>query len=130
MGLPAVSASAQLACSMGTAPGALGVLPTARVFTEGPPAATIADTAPFVNIPPFGMCRSLGNPSVAAATSAAGGVLTPQACLPATGPPWTPGAPRTLIGGMPALTAASTCMCSYGGVVSITYPATVKTTQA
>ena len=67
-------------------------------------------------------------PTVAAATSAALGVLTPMPCVPAVVAPWVPGAPRTLIGGKPALTSGSTCTCAYGGVISLTFPGAVRTT--
>jgi hypothetical protein len=81
-----------------------------------------------VNIPPFGMCASLANPTVAAATTAALGVLTPMPCTPMVVTPWAPGAPRTLIGGKPALTAGSTCTCAYGGAITITMPGALRTT--
>ena len=87
----------------------------------------ITSTLTGANIPPFGMCTSLANPTVAAATSAALGVLTPMPCLPAVVAPWVPGAPRTLIGGKPALTSGSTCTCAYGGVISLTFPGAVRT---
>ena len=57
----------------------------------GPLAATIMDYAPLVNILPFGMCSSLANPSVASATAAALGVLTPMPCIPVIPAPWVPG---------------------------------------
>lgn len=114
-------------CSFGLAPTVLNVLPTARVMIEGRPAATIMDKNPVVNIPSFGLCSSLANPSVAAATSAALGVLIPMPCVPATVAPWAPGAPRTTIGGMPALVSGSTCPCAFGGVIQFTMPGAVKT---
>ena len=79
---------ALLACSFGVAPSLLTVLPANRVMTSSQPAATIMDHKPMVNITPFGLCMSLANPMVAAATSAALGVLTPQPCLPMTMTPW------------------------------------------
>ena len=92
MGMPAATMSASLLCSFGMAPSTLNVIPTSRVLIEGKPAATIADMAPIVNMPPFGMCMSLTNPTVAAATAAALGVLTPMPCVPAPLGPWKPGA--------------------------------------
>ena len=103
------------------APSVLNVIPSARVMVEGKPAASIMDIAPMTNIPPFGMCMSLSNPTVAAATAAALGVLTPMPCVPVT-TPWKPGAAKTMVGGMPALTVGSTCQCSWGGVIQIMTP--------
>ena len=122
-----VSATAMLQCTFGAAPSSLVVLPVNRVMAEGPPAANIMDHKPMVNILPFGVCSSPANPMVAAATAAAMGVLTPMPCIPATAAPWVVGAPTVLIGGMPALDNVSKCMCSFGGVISVNFPATVKT---
>src|SRR5262245_37160326 len=108
-------------CSFGVAPSTLVVLPTNAVLT-GTPAATIMDHAPIVNIPPFGMCNSMANPMVAAATAAALGVLTPMPCVPVTSAPWLPGAPTVLIGNMPALNNSSKLMCNWGGVIQLTTP--------
>jgi len=99
------------------------VLPVNRTLTGGLPAANIMDHIPLVNIPTFGMCQSPANPMVAAATAAALGVLTPMPCIPATAAPWIPGgAPTVLLGGMPALDASSTLICSYGGMIKINVP--------
>jgi hypothetical protein len=113
---------AQLACSFGTTPSSLVVLPLNRDQTEYQPSANIMDHIPMVNIMTFGMCSSIANPQVAAATSAALGVLTPQPCIPATSSPWTPGSPQVLIANQPALDNASTCMCNWLGVVTVTDP--------
>lgn len=110
-----------MACSFGAAPSSLIVAPANQVLT-GTPAATIMDFAPIANIPPFGMCSSIANPVVAAATTAALGVLTPMPCVPATAAPWVPGAPTVLIGNMPALDSNSKLMCMWGGVIQITSP--------
>lgn len=118
-----ITMSAQLLCSFGVAPAVLSVLPISRVMIESKPAATIMDSLPMVNVPTFGMCMSLANPTVAAATAAALGVLTPMPCVPVT-TPWTPGASKTMIGGKPALTFGSTCTCSWGGAIQIITPAT------
>jgi len=117
-----VCMGAMMQCSFGVAPSSLMVLPANRVMAGGPPAATIMDNAPLVNILPFGMCNSPSNPTVAAATAAALGVLSPMPCIPATAAPWVPGAPTVLIGNMPALTSDCKLMCSYGGVIQIVSP--------
>lgn len=126
MGMPNVTMSASLMCSFGVAPATLVVAPTHRVVVEGKPAATVQDMLP-ANIPTFGMCSSLANPTVASATAAALGVLTPMPCVPLVAGPWQPGAARTTVGGMPALTAGSTCTCAYGGVVMISFPGSLRT---
>ncbi|WP_429310740.1 DUF4280 domain-containing protein [Paenibacillus mucilaginosus] len=96
-------------------------MPVNRV-TAGTPAANIMDHVPMVNILPFGMCSSPANPSVAAATAAALGVLTPMPCMPATAAPWAPGSPQVLLGGMPALNTGSKLLCSWGGVIGVASP--------
>ena len=120
-----VCLGAALQCSFCATPSNLVVLPTNRVLTENKPAANIMDYVPMVNIMPFGMCMSPSNPSVAAATAAAFGVLTPMPCIPVVVAPWTPGSPTVLIANMPALNNTSTCMCTWGGVIMITYPGQV-----
>jgi hypothetical protein len=80
------------------------------------------DHIPVLNVPTFGMCNSPSNPTVAAATAAAMGVLTPMPCVPVTPAPWTPGSPTVLIGNMPALNNSSKLMCTWGGVIQITSP--------
>ncbi len=67
------------------------------------------------------MCMSIANPAVAAATGAAGGVLTPMPCVPATTSPWTPGSQSVAIGGIPALDDACICMCTWAGEQTITF---------
>jgi len=113
---------AVLMCSFGLAPSELTVLPIDRVMTSSQPAATIMDHEPLVNIEPFGMCISLANPMVAAATAAALGVLTPQPCIPMTLAPWVPGAPTVLLGGKPALDNTCQVMCLWGGVITVSVP--------
>jgi uncharacterized Zn-binding protein involved in type VI secretion len=118
---------AMLQCTFGLAPSTLVALPTPRVMIEGRPAAVVTSTITGANIPPFGMCSSLSNPTVAAATSAALGVLTPMPCIPTIVGPWVPGAMRTTLGGVPALTAGSQCVCAFGGVVTMTMSGAVRT---
>lgn len=115
-----VCMGALLQCSFGMAPSSLVVLPTNRVTTQTPD-ANIMDHVPFVNIMPFGMCQSLANPAVAAATAAAFGALTPMPCTPVTAAPWAPGSSTVLIANMPALNSTSKLMCSFGGVIEVTY---------
>ncbi|MBM4330027.1 MAG: DUF4280 domain-containing protein [Deltaproteobacteria bacterium] len=110
-----------LQCSFGMAPSSLVVLPKNKVLTQTPD-ANIMDNIPMVNIMPFGMCTSIANPAVAAATAAALGVLTPMPCVPVIPAPWVPGSPTVLIGKMPALNNTSKLMCTWAGVISITNP--------
>lgn len=128
MGKPAVTSTAMVQCSFGAAPGTLNVLP-AGVMIEGKPAATITDSAPMVNVPSFGMCSSLANPTVAAATAAALGVLTPMPCVPQT-TPWVNGATTTMIAGKPGLTLGAQCMCAYAGVIQVINPGAIRTTES
>jgi hypothetical protein len=119
---------ATLQCSFGLAPSSMVVLPTNKVLSSTP-AANIMDNKPLLNILPFGMCTSLANPMVAAATAAAMGVLTPMPCIPATAAPWAPGCPKALIANMPALENGSKLMCNWGGVIQVVNPGQVKVTN-
>ncbi|MCL5048541.1 MAG: DUF4280 domain-containing protein [Firmicutes bacterium] len=122
-----VCAGAVMSCSFGMAPSVLDVLPDTGVVCPTP-AATIMDFVPMLNIMPFGMCISEANPEVIAATAAALGVLTPMPCIPVTVAPWVPGAPTVLLAGQPALDDLSTCMCAWGGVITIEDPGQFQTT--
>ena len=117
-----VCTGAMTKCTFGVAPGALMVIPISRVMAGGPPAANIMDNKPMANVMPFGMCQSMANPMVAAATAAALGVLVPMPCIPMTMAPWVPGVPTVLLGNMPALNNSSKLMCMWGGVISINLP--------
>ncbi len=116
-----VCSGATLKCSFGVAPSSLVVLPVNRVLT-GTPDANIMDNKPMVNIMPFGMCSSLANPTVASATAAASGVLTPMPCIPVIPAPWAPGSPTVLIANIPALNNTSKLMCTWAGVIEVVYP--------
>ena len=124
MANPVVQTS-MCACSFGAAPATLTVSSQQTVMVCNMLQATIMDNM----FPTFGMCSCLGNPTVASATSAAYGVLTPMPCVPAIAAPWAPGAPTVIVGGKPLLNNNSKLMCSYGGViqVSMTSALTVQT---
>lgn len=121
-----VTSGCGLMCSFGAAPSTLTVLPASKVMC-GTPVANIMDNAPMVNVAPFGMCMSLANPTVSAATAAALGVLTPQPCVPAIAGPWAPGSPTVMVGGKPAVNNTCKLMCSYAGVIQVTVPAQTTT---
>jgi hypothetical protein len=118
----AVVTGAQIVCSFGMSPGVFTAMPTTRTTVAGRPVGTITDIAPMANIGSFGMCMSLSNPSVAAATSAALGVLTPMPCMPTPVRPWTPAAPTTLVGGLPVLATGCTTQCAWAGVIQVASP--------
>lgn len=117
----AVVAGATVQCTMGMAPGQLLVTSQAMVLAGGRPVATVTDAAPMTNITPCGMCTSLTNPQVAAATAAALGVLTPMPCIPAPAGIWMcMGTP--MVGRKPALSTDATLNCAYGGCLRIVSP--------
>ncbi|MDR0919778.1 MAG: DUF4280 domain-containing protein [Oscillospiraceae bacterium] len=115
-----VCCGALLQCSFGVAPSPLMVIPQNMVLCGAMPAATVMDFTP-TNIITFGLCQSMLNPTVAAATAAAMGVLTPMPCQPLVIAPWTPGSTKTMIGNMPALTDNSKTTCAFGGTISINF---------
>ena len=112
---------AAMQCSFGMAPSTFIATPK-MVQTSYMDAGNIMDNKPIMNIPPFGMCQSMANPQVAAATAAALGVLTPMPCLPVIAAPWAPGSPTVLVANQPALNDSSKLMCNWAGVIQFTAP--------
>lgn len=110
-----------LGCSFGMTPAPFNALPAPRVTVGGLPAGVMSDMAPVVNLPPFGLCRSLSNPTVAAATAAALGVLTPMPCVPVPTGPWTNTAQKLSIGGQSAITNDSRLTCAWGGQITVQF---------
>lgn len=111
--------TATCTCSFGAAPAVLTVTSQQTVSICKMPAATIQDGAALSNVPTFGMCSNPANPTVASATAAAMGVLTPMPCVPAT-VAWAPGCPAVTVCKRPLLNSTSKLTCSYGGVIQVT----------
>jgi len=111
--------TATCTCSFGAAPAVLMVTSQQTVSICKMPAATIQDGAALSNVPTFGMCSNPANPTVASATAAAMGVLTPMPCVPAT-VAWAPGCPTVTVCKRPLLNSTSKLTCSYGGVIQVT----------
>ena len=122
-----VTQGAMLQCSFGMSPCTLVVTVPARPKCMNMLMAVTTDFT-VTNIPSFGMCQSLSNPTVSSATSAAMGVLTPMPCVPVISSPWSPGSSQVKVGGIAALTDNSKCMCSYGGNISIASPGNTMVT--
>ncbi len=114
-------------CAFGTAPCTLQVTSQLSCMADGRPIATIQDMQPGTNLPTFGMCTSLANPTVAAATAAALGVLTPQPCTMVPAGTWIASNPKVLISGVPCLTSDATLVCGFGaGTIKIMNPGQTK----
>jgi hypothetical protein len=109
---------------MGSRQSDLGVIPGVRVpvYIEEEFMGTIMDHKPFLNIKPFGQCKSLANPTVAAATAANYGRLQPMPCVPNTATPWIGGKMNVLISNEPTLLDSSKLMCAWMGMIEITNP--------
>lgn len=118
MGLLVVTGGT-LTCTMGAMPATFAA--TGVTVQGGTPAGVVTDIS-MASIPTFGMCISPANPQVAAATSAALGVLTPQPCIPVIASPWAPGSLKVTINEVPALDSASTCMCTWAGTITVSSP--------
>ena len=122
-----VNSGSTCMCDKGLAPCPVAMgLPT--VTTSATPALN-GSSATIVELPNFGMCTSQENPTVAAATAAAMGVLTPMACVPVFIPPWSGTSTTVNLAGLPAVNAMSSLTCSWGGTIKVTVTAnqTVKT---
>jgi len=110
---------ALLECMMGLAPSPLNVLPINGVVADFMPVANIMDHIPFLNIVPFGMCKSPANPAVAAIIASSLGAVTQGPCIPMTVAPWLPGDPTLIIGEFPSVDLSSKAICNWGGVISV-----------
>jgi hypothetical protein len=115
-----VCTGATMLCTFGAAPSNFIATPR-PVVTSNMVAGNIMDHIPIANVPPFGMCSSLANPTVASATAAALGALTPMPCVPVLPAPWVPGAPTVLIANIPALDDTCKLMCMWAGQISLTF---------
>lgn len=114
-----VCSGAQMKCSMGNSTSILTVLPDRTIFLTGNPKANISDHIPMVNIAPFGLCRSMSNPTVAAATAANMGVLTPMPCVPNTPNEWLQGKDDVIEKGRPALLNTCKLQCQWAGTIEL-----------
>ncbi len=114
-----IASTAQLTCTYGDKKSQLTVLPTRTIFLNGNPMANVSDHKPIINIGPFGKCRSLANPAVAAATAAHHGHLTPMPCIPNTPQPWIKGKTNVIEKNNPALIKDCKLHCMWAGVISI-----------
>jgi len=115
-----VCKGAKLKCSMGSSQSDLNVIHLVNsVCLDNSPMANIMDYKPMMNIMSFGQCKSLANPTVAAATAANYGKLQEMPCIPNIVAPWLNGKMNMLIKGQPALMNNSKCMCIWAGVIEI-----------
>jgi len=117
-----VCSGAKLKCNQGDKEGSLTVVAGHNIKAQGKLMATIMDNKPMANIAPFGKCKSMANPTVAAATAAHHGHLKPMPCIPSIAGPWMNGKMDVKIAGKPALLESSKLTCAYAGMIKITDP--------
>ena len=107
------SGTSMIKCSYGLAPLPFIVENPSYMVGETP-AGTISDAIPFANILTFGMCMCMSNPENAAFSVT--GVYAP--CVPVT-TSWIPDVPNITFQGLPILDKGSTCMCDWGGEITV-----------
>lgn len=110
---------AKLKCSFGDQESNLQVPLDHMTYINGKAQANIMDYKSTINIQSFGMCSSLNNPVVAAATAANYGRLQKMPCIPVTVAPWIGGKMDALLGNMPSLLKSSKIMCMWCGLINI-----------
>ena len=115
-----ICTGAIMTCSFGAAPSSFISTPR-MVNTSMMAGGVIMDNIPMANVPPFGVCTSLANPTVASATAAALGVLTPMPCVPMLPAPWVPGNPNVMISNIPSIDDTCQLMCAWGGVIQFSF---------
>jgi hypothetical protein len=111
---------AKTKCSFGDKQGQLKLPLSHGAFIKDKAQLNIMDFKPILNITPFGKCKSLANPTVAAATAAHHGKLTKMPCVPVVVMPWIQGKTDKLVENFPALLNTSTNMCMWCGRITIT----------
>ncbi|MCF0218969.1 MAG: DUF4280 domain-containing protein [Muribaculaceae bacterium] len=116
-----VSDGAQLKCSMGSAPSMFSVIIPMRPTVGNKPMANMQDFVPMANVKPFGTCKSMANPTVAAATAAAYGVLQQMPCVPVITAPWL-NCGQLKVMNMPVVLDKSKLMCMWGGQIEVSNP--------
>lgn len=121
--------TAMMSCTFGAAPATLNATPMA-IVSATMQVGTIMNFTPMADIPTFGTCTSIANPTVAAATAAALGVLTPMPCIPMTVAPWIPGSTAVLTGGFPTLDSSCKAICLWGGQISISFAGQTSVTDS
>lgn len=119
MGLSYVIEGAKLKCSYGDKESVFQVPMHHKTFISGKPQGNIMDFKPMINIQPFGLCSSLANPAVAAATAANDGRLKKMPYVPATVTPWMNGKVDCLVGDAPAIMNNSTLVCRWCGKIVV-----------
>lgn len=92
--------------------------PTRKMKSDGQKVVIESDTS-IENIKTFGMCNNLCNPSVAEATAAAQGVLTPMPCKPSLVGRWQRNVKKISVNGKKVVSKKSTLKCAFGGCISI-----------
>jgi hypothetical protein len=107
------SGMSTIKCSYGSAPMPYVVENPSYMVGEAP-GGTISDAIPFANIPTFGQCMCMDNPENAAFEET--GVYAP--CVPMT-EEWIPDVPNITFQGLPILDKGSTCMCDWGGEITV-----------
>jgi hypothetical protein len=83
------------------------------------------DCVPFLNIVPFGVCMSMANPTTAALTAAALGILTPGPCIPTPAGIWLPMKPTVMSKLGVIMNSDTMLICAYGGVIKPVSPGQV-----
>jgi hypothetical protein len=104
-----VCTGAALQCSLGTTPATFAA--SGIQVSAGSPVGVVTEVTP-ANVPPFGLCTTPSNPQVASAHA-------PQPCVPVLISPWSPGSARVTINGVNAVDDSSQCLCTWGGVVTV-----------
>jgi hypothetical protein len=110
---------ATLKCNQGDKQSKLKLPAHHHTYIKDQPQANIMDFKPNINVLPFGMCKSMANPAVAAATAANKGKLKKMPCTPVLTMPWINGKEDKMLAGSPALLNKSTQMCLYCGRITI-----------